>query len=89
MRAFDVASRAALVSVPIRAPIIEGRSQVIAFEGSASPIGILGDPDGRHVYVAAASADAVAVVDLEAHAVVRLIGVGKEPDGLAWAPVVR
>jgi hypothetical protein len=36
--------------------------------------------------VAAASADVVAVVDLERGAVVRLIAVGREPDGLAWAP---
>ncbi len=89
MRAFDAATRSEVVTVPIKAPIIEGRNQVIAFEGSASPIGILGDPDGRHVYVAAASADAVAVVDLAAGAVVRLIAVGKEPDGLAWVPAGR
>jgi YVTN family beta-propeller protein len=84
LRAFDVTGRSEVVTVPITAPIVEGRDQVIAFEGSASPIGVLADPDGRHVYVAAASADAVAVVDLEAGAVVRLIPVGREPDGLAW-----
>lgn len=86
VRIFDARARRDLMAVPIKAPLIEGRAQVIAFEGSASPIGVLADPDGRHVYVAAASADAVAVVDLEAGAVVRLIGVGKEPDGLAWVP---
>jgi len=86
VRIFDAAGRREIIAVPIRAPIIEGRAQVIAFEGSASPIGVLADPDGRHVYVAAASADAVAVVDLEEGAVVRLISVGKEPDGLAWVP---
>jgi YVTN family beta-propeller protein len=80
----DVASRCEVVTVPIKAPVIEGRDQVLAFEGSASPIGVLADPDGRHVYVAAARADAVAVVDVEAGVVVRLIPVGKEPDGLAW-----
>jgi YVTN family beta-propeller protein len=86
VRIFDAPARRDLMAVPIKAPIIEGRAQVIAFEGSAAPIGVLADPDGRHVYVAAASADAVAVVDLEAGAVVRLIPVGKEPDGLAWVP---
>jgi YVTN family beta-propeller protein len=85
LRVFDAASREDLMAVPIRAPVIEGRAQVIAFEGSASPIGLLADPDGRHVYVAAASADAVAVVDLEEGMVVRLLPVGKEPDGLALA----
>ncbi len=86
LRVFDAGAREELISVPIQAPVIEGRAQVIAFEGSPSPIGLLAHPDGRHVYVAAASADAVAVVDLEAGAVVDLIPVGKEPDGLAWTP---
>lgn len=89
VRVFDAPARRELVAVPVKAPVIEGRAQVIAFEGSASPIGVLADPDGRHVYVAAASADAVAVVDLQAAAVVRLIPVGKEPDGLAWVPAGR
>jgi len=89
LRVFDVASRSATATVPIKAPVIEGRDQVLAFEGSASPIGVLGDADGRHVYVAAASADAVAVVDLDMGAVVRLVSVGREPDGLAWVPPAR
>jgi YVTN family beta-propeller protein len=89
LRVFDVAGRTEVAAVPIRAPVAEGRDQVIAFEGSAVPIGVLADPDGRHVYVAASSADAVAVVDLDYGAVVRLIAVGREPDGLAWAPGSR
>jgi YVTN family beta-propeller protein len=89
LRVFDATTREASGVVEIRAPVAEGRTQVIAFEGSASPIGVLGDPDGRHAYVAAASADAVAVVDLETGRVLRLIGVGTEPDGLAWAPALR
>jgi YVTN family beta-propeller protein len=89
LRVFDVQGRSSIAAIPIRAPVVADRAQVIAFEGSASPIGVLGDPDGRHAYVAAASADAVAVVDLETGAVVRLVGTGKEPDGLAWAPAVR
>jgi YVTN family beta-propeller protein len=86
LRVFDVKSREELVSIPIEAPVIEGRDQVIAFEGSPSPIGLVADLDGRHAYVATASGDAVVVVDLEAGAVVNLIPVGKEPDGLALAP---
>jgi YVTN family beta-propeller protein len=86
LRVFDVPGRRAVATVPIRAPVVEAGQQVLAFEGSALPIGVLADPDNRHVYVAAASADVVAVVDLERGAVVRLIAVGREPDGLAWAP---
>jgi YVTN family beta-propeller protein len=86
LRVFHVADRSLKAAVPIQAPVVDGGPQVLAFEGSATPIGVLGDPDGRLVYVAAASADVVAVVDLEQGQVVRLIGVGREPDGLAWAP---
>jgi YVTN family beta-propeller protein len=88
LRVFDAPGRVQRAAVPIRAPVVEGGDQVIAFEGSAVPIGVLADPDGRHVYVAAASADVVAVVDLETRDVVRIIGVGREPDGLAWAPAL-
>lgn len=86
LRVFDPQRRRELMAIPIEAPVIEGRDQVIAFEGSPSPIGLLAHPDGRHVFVAAASGDAVAVVDLEAGAVVDLIAVGEEPDGLALVP---
>jgi YVTN family beta-propeller protein len=86
LRVFDAGTRREVMSIPIEAPVIEGRDQVIAFEGSPSPIGLLAHPDGRHAYVAAASADAVAVIDLEAGAVVDLIAVGEEPDGLALVP---
>jgi len=89
LRVFDVAKRAEVVTVPITAPIQEGRDQVLAFEGSAAPVGTLADPDGRHAYVAATSADVVAVVDLVAGNVVRLIPVGHEPDGLALVPERR
>jgi len=86
LRVFDVAKRADVVTIPITAPIQEDREQVLAFEGSAAPVGTLAGPDGRHAYVAATSADVVAVVDLVAGKVIRLIPVGHEPDGLAWVP---
>jgi YVTN family beta-propeller protein len=84
LRVFNAGSRVELAAVAIQAPAVEGGAQVLAFEGSAVPIGVIADPDNRHVYVAAASADVVAVVDLEQGRVVRLIDVGREPDGLAW-----
>lgn len=89
LRVFNVGARTEALVVPIQAPVVEGADQVIAFQGSAVPIGVLADPDGRHVYVAAASADVIAVVDLEQGAVVRLLPVGREPDGLAWAPAAN
>jgi YVTN family beta-propeller protein len=89
LRVFDVATRQEVAAIPIEAPVVDGGPQVIAFEGSAVPIGVLADPHLRHVYVAAASADAIAVIDLDTARVVRLIPVGREPDGLAWAVPAR
>jgi YVTN family beta-propeller protein len=86
LRIFDVRQRSLTATVPIRAPTTGAAGQVLAFDGSATPIGVLVDPDGRHAYVAAASANAIAVVDLEVATVIRLIPTGQEPDGLAWAP---
>lgn len=87
LRVFDVASRQEILALHIDTPIVDAGPQVLAFEGSSLPIGVMADPDGRHAYVAAASSDVVAVVDLVEGTITQLIEVGREPDGLAWAPV--
>jgi YVTN family beta-propeller protein len=84
LRIFDIATRVTLAAVAIRPPLVDAGPQVIAFEGSAVPIGIVSDPDGRRAYVAAASGDVVVVVNLDSGQVETLIPVGREPDGLAW-----
>jgi YVTN family beta-propeller protein len=44
-------------------------------------------PDGRKAFVAAANADAIVVLDLEAGAVTGTLKAGQEPDGMAYVPV--
>jgi YVTN family beta-propeller protein len=56
-------------------------------EGSPVPIGIEIAPDGKRAWVAAANADAVAVLDLEAWKVVGTLTAGREPDGMAYSPL--
>ncbi len=53
----------------------------------AVPVGILIEPDGARAYVANTAADTVAIFDLKTLAVVDRIRAGREPDGLALAPV--
>lgn len=89
LRVFDVATRQEVLALPIDTPIVDAGPQVLAFDGSSLPIGVMADPDGHHAYVAAASSDVVAVVDLVEGVITRLIEVGREPDGLAWAPGLR
>ena len=45
-------------------------------------------PDSRTAYVACANADVVAEVDLGKAVIVRWLRAGKEPDGMAYSPVV-
>jgi YVTN family beta-propeller protein len=56
-------------------------------EGSPVPIGIEIAPDGKRAYVAAANADAVAVIDLESWKVVATLATGREPDGMGYSTV--
>jgi YVTN family beta-propeller protein len=59
------------------------RKRVHVGHGAA---GILMDPTGARAFVACAPDDYVAVVDLATLEVTGHVDVGKQPDGLAWAP---
>ncbi|MHC4428844.1 MAG: YncE family protein [Planctomycetota bacterium] len=52
------------------------------------PVGILVMPDGRHALVANTNADIVTVLDLEVWGIVGRLKGGKEPDGMAYSPLV-
>ncbi|HSL85117.1 MAG TPA: cytochrome D1 domain-containing protein [Thermoanaerobaculia bacterium] len=66
----------------------DGEGRLLQFgEGSPVPIGIEIAPDGKRAWVAAANADAVAVLDLEAWKVVGTLTAGREPDGMAYSPL--
>ncbi|HET7745973.1 MAG TPA: cytochrome D1 domain-containing protein [Vicinamibacteria bacterium] len=53
-----------------------------------APVGILVPPGGGVAYVANTNADLVAVVDLETWTVTGTLKAGKEPDGMAYSPLV-
>lgn len=64
----------------------DGAGRLFQFgEGSPVPIGIQIAPDGRRAYVAAANADAIAVLDLEAWKIVGTLTAGREPDGMGYS----
>ncbi len=58
------------------------------FGKSPTPIGIVVTPDSKRAYVACANADVVAEVDLATAVIVRWLKAGREPDGMAYSPVV-
>jgi YVTN family beta-propeller protein len=87
---FDVSERKEVGRITIDFDIVDGAGERLFGErmkGSATPIGVLIPPDGRHAFVAAANADVVTQVDLETLQVVRGFETGNEPDGLGWTLV--
>lgn len=90
VRIYDRAARRHLADIRFdrEAKDAEGRLFGDRFGKSPLPIGIVVPPTGNRAYVALASADAVAEVDLGDYRVRRWLPTGKEPDGMAWSPVV-
>jgi YVTN family beta-propeller protein len=82
----DVATRRETARMSAALADAGGAGRLLAFEGS-TPIGVVVSPDGARAFVAHASADAVAEFDLSTGKVVRTLLAGREPDGMAWAPV--
>lgn len=90
VRVYDRVARRHLADIRFdrEAKDAEGRLFGDRFGKSPLPIGIVVPPAGNRAYVALASADAVAEVDLGDYRVRRWLPTGKEPDGMAWSPVV-
>ncbi|MDA1081173.1 MAG: hypothetical protein O2973_05765 [Gemmatimonadetes bacterium] len=83
VRLYDAATRAEIVTISI-----EGRSEASTLaSGGAQPVGIAYSADSRFAYVACQGIDAVAVIDLREHRVVRTIPVGPGPDAVAVAEI--
>ena len=64
-----------------------GTANLLGFTGSV-PVGIVVDPSGERAFVAHTNADAVAVFDLATGALAATLKAGREPDGMAFTPVV-
>lgn len=89
LRVFDTARREAVGTVAFpfdstrAAPTLLGAQ----FARSAVPIGVLPMAGGTYAYVAISAMGAVAEVDLATRAIVRMVAVGREPDGLGYSPL--
>jgi YVTN family beta-propeller protein len=87
---FDVASKEERhrISMELTAEVTEGRLFGGRFGDSSVPIGILVEPGGWRAYVANANADVISIVDLKEWRTDGYLTAGKEPDGLAYSPLV-
>jgi len=87
---FDVPRREELGRIVMDRDVVDGAGTRLFgsfLEESSAPIGIVAAPDGRHAYVANSNADVVSVLDLEELEVVGGFRAGRQPDGIAWAPL--
>lgn len=87
---FDRARRTLERRVPLPAPPGPTAGKLFGgrFGASSVPIGIEIAPDGQRAWVAHASSDVISEVDLERLAKVFELRAGREPDGMAYSPVV-
>jgi YVTN family beta-propeller protein len=90
---FDRAARKEVRRVGIAAKAVEGEERERRlfrdqFGDSPVPIGILIPPDGRTAYIACANADVLTVIDLASWQVTGRLEAGREPDGMAFSPLV-
>ena len=65
---------------------IATRKVVWKLDSLGSPRGVTIAPDGRTAFVTLADDPAVGVIDLVERKLVRKIGVGASPDGVAYGP---
>ena len=86
----DAAERKAVrrVELDLAAGDTEGRLFGDQFGGSSVPVGIEIAPDGKTAWIAHSNADAVQVLDLETWKPAGVLRAGKEPDGMAYTPLV-
>lgn len=89
--AFDVATRVPRTRVKVDVPLAAGADQrpfARLAPGSALPVGLRVSRDGSSAFVAATMADRVVQYQLPSLAVLRVIEVDGEPDGLASTSVL-
>jgi YVTN family beta-propeller protein len=84
---FDVAGRRELRRLRSGLVPAPGAANLLGFTGSV-PVGIVVDPSGERAFVAHTNADAVAAFDLATGELAATLKAGREPDGMAFTPVV-
>jgi DNA-binding beta-propeller fold protein YncE len=85
---YDVPTRAlrGVVTFPLDTTRLRPSPLTASLGRGAVPLGVLVARDGRTAMVALAATGQIAVVDVAARRVLRLLDGGATPDGMAWVP---
>lgn len=91
LKLFDAASRkeSDVILMRISKAAMHGSKGAEGYENHTVPIGLAMSRDGRWAFVTYGGVDAVTVVSLADKAIAWVLFVGREPDGVAYSPVVR
>ncbi|MCP4901703.1 MAG: beta-propeller fold lactonase family protein [bacterium] len=76
------------ISMDLEAITTENRLFGDRFGTSSVPVGVLIEPTNKLAWIAHTNADVVVELDLKTWSIVRLLEAGREPDGLAYSPLV-
>ncbi|HUK64875.1 MAG TPA: hypothetical protein VLV15_16165, partial [Dongiaceae bacterium] len=77
------------IAMKVPAAALHGGKEAEGYESHTVPLGLELSPDGGWAFVTLGGVDAVAVVSLRTREIASLIFVGREPDGVAYSPLVR
>jgi YVTN family beta-propeller protein len=88
---FDADARKELEAVKMRVPkaALHGATSAEGYLYDTVPLGLTLTPDGLTALVALAGQDAVAVVAVGGRGIAKVYFAGREPDGVAYSPLVR
>jgi YVTN family beta-propeller protein len=91
LKFFDAATRKETATIPMRVSkaAMRGDKGAEGYENHTVPLGLSISPDGKWAFVANGGADALTIVSIAKRDVITVIFVGREPDGVAYTPLVR
>jgi YVTN family beta-propeller protein len=91
LRLIDVERRKETGSIKMQVSkaAMHGSTSAEGYETNAVPLGIAMSPDGAWAFVALGGTDAVAVVSMSKRDIGWVGFVGREPEGIAYSPIVR
>jgi len=91
LKFFDANARKETASLPMRISksAMRGGKGAEGYENHTVPLGLAISPDGRWAFVTNGGADALTIVSIPKREVSAVLFVGREPDGVAYSPLVR
>lgn len=91
LRVIDAATRkeVSAIRMQISKAAMHGATSAEGYEANTVPLGIAITPDGAWAFVALGAVDGIAIVSVGKRDIVGTVFVGREPEGVAYSPLVR